>query len=411
MSSVVLVAEGVGKAFTSYNSNISRFANWFGASIPPSKEFWAVRGIEFELRAGEALALIGQNGAGKSTLLKLITGTLRATEGKISVHGRISAILELGIGFNPEFTGRQNIYQAGGLMGFSQQEITALMSGIEDFSELGSFLDEPLRVYSSGMHARLAFSLATAARPDILIVDEVLSVGDSYFQHKSFDRIRKFKEDGSAILFVSHSLGDVRTLCDRVLLLNKGKVLKDGPADEVADYYNAMIAEKESAKLSVEQKRASSGWLHTRSGTFDVIAETVELFDANSREPVAVAKVGQSLLLRLVARANTEIPKLVLGYMLKDRNGHVLWGTNTWHTKQVLTNVPPGQLIEFLVSFTCTLGPGSYSFSPALTSTDTHLIHNYEWQDNVIVFDVVNADKDFFIGSAWIDASFEVKRV
>ena len=137
----------------------------------------------------------------------------------------------------------------------------------------------------------------------------------------------------------------------------------------------------------------------------------MELLDAGSMDPVAVARVGQSLMLRLVARVNREIPQLILGYMLKDRTGHVIWGTNTWHTKQILTGVSDGQLIEFLTTFTCTLGPGSYSFSPALTSTDTHLVDNYEWQDNAVVFEVVNSDRSFFIGSAWIDASFEMRRI
>lgn len=410
MSRIVLAANGLGKAFTSYRSNLLRFANWFGVPTRPSKEYWAVRDIGFQLKAGEALALIGQNGAGKSTLLKLITGTLRATEGGIAVNGRISAILELGLGFNPEFTGRQNVFQAGGLMGFSQQEIAAFLPDLEDFAELGEFFDQPLRVYSSGMQARLAFSLATAMRPEILIVDEVLSVGDSYFQHKSFDRIRQFKEAGTAILFVSHSMGDVRALCDRVLLLDKGRVLKDGQPDEVADYYNAMIAEKENAKLTVEQRRTQSGWVYTRSGTFEVRTESISLLDAESREPVATARLGQDLLLRLTARAESDIPQLVLGYMLRDRTGHIIWGTNTWHTKQVATDLKAGDAIDFELRFTCRLGPGSYSFSPALTSSDTHLENNYEWQDNAVVFDVINVDEPYFIGTSFLGGRFEIER-
>lgn len=411
MSPVVLAAEGLGKAFTTYRSNLLRFASWFGVPTRPDKEYWAVRDIGFQLKAGEALALIGQNGAGKSTLLKLITGTLRATEGHIAVNGRISAILELGLGFNPEFTGRQNVFQAGGLMGFSQQQISAFLPELEEFAELGEFFDQPLRVYSSGMQARLAFSLATATRPEILIVDEVLSVGDSYFQHKSFDRIRKFKEAGTAILFVSHSMGDVRALCDRVLLLERGRVLKDGPPDEIADYYNAMIAEKENAKLTVEQRRGQSGWVHTRSGTFEVATTAIELLDATSREPVATARVGQNLLLRLEAKAESDIPNLVLGYQLRDRTGHLVWGSNTWHTKQVVSDIKAGETVAFELLFRCRLGPGSYSFSPALTGSDTHLENNYEWHDNAVVFDVVNVDEQFFAGTCFLDGSFDIKRL
>jgi lipopolysaccharide transport system ATP-binding protein len=284
------------------------------------------------------------------------------------------------------------------------------MPEIEEFAELGPFFDQPLRVYSSGMHARLAFALATAVRPDVLIVDEVLSVGDSYFQHKSFDRIRKFKEEGTAILFVSHNMGDVRALCDRVLLLDKGTVLKDGPPDEVVDYYNAMIAEKENAKLAVEQRRKKDGWVHTRSGTFEVASNCVELLDARTREPVATAQVGQELLLRLVAQANADIPHLVLGHMLRDRTGHVVWGTNTWHTKQVVHDVKAGQTVTFELRFPCNLGPGSYAFTNSLASSETHLEDNYEWSDNVAVFDVVNIEKPVFIGTNWLDATFNISR-
>lgn len=405
----VLSVSHLSKRYANYASNLERFAGWFGAPVKPTEEFWPVKNISFSLSAGEALGLIGQNGAGKSTLLKLITGTVRPTEGTAHVTGRISAILELGLGFNPEFTGRQNVFHAGGLMGLSQARLTELMPHIEGFAEIGEFFDQPLRTYSSGMQARLAFALATAERPEVLIVDEVLSVGDSYFQHKSFDRIRSFRAAGTSIILVTHSLGDVRALCDRVILLDKGHVLKDGQPDEVADYYNALIATKENEKLTVEQRRERDGWAFTRSGTFQVRASTLELLDAESREPVKVAQVGQSLVLRLVAKAEADVSRLVLGYMLRDRTGHVVWGTNTWHTDQALQNVKEGEEIEFQLPFTCTLGQGSYSFSLSLASSDTHLENNYEWQDNALVFDVINATHAFFTGTSALDARFVIR--
>lgn len=410
MTSEVLRVDGVGKCYTSYRSNLERFATWFGLPARPISEHWAVRDVSFGLNQGDALALIGQNGAGKSTLLKMITGTVRATRGRVAVAGRVSAILELGLGFNPEFTGRQNIYQAGGLMGFANSVLTRLMPEIEAFAELGSFFDEPLRIYSSGMQARLAFSLVTAVRPELLIVDEVLSVGDSYFQHKSFDRIRQFKSEGTAILFVSHSMGDVRALCDRVLLLDKGRVIREGPPDEVVDYYNVLMTEKENALLSLEQRREKDGWSYTRSGTFEVVATGLRLCDAASGEPVTTALVGQDLVLTLHAEARTDIHRLVLGFMLRDRTGHVVWGTNTWHTKQVLETVKAGETIRFDLRFPCDLGPGSYAFSPALSSSDTHLDDNYEWQDNALVFDVVNARFPNFIGTSHLVAEFSINR-
>jgi len=411
MSRTVLNVDEVSKRYAGYKSDLLRFATWFGAPLQPDSEHWAVRDVSFFLQSGQAMAVIGENGAGKSTLLKMITGTVRPTTGKIEVGGRISAILELGVGFNMEFTGRENVYQAGGLMGLPRSEITALMPEIESFAEIGAFFDEPLRMYSTGMQARLAFALATAVRPDLLIVDEVLSVGDAYFQHKSFSRIRKFKEEGVAILLVTHSMPDVREICNRVLLLDKGRVVKDGVPDEVVDYYNALVSEKETAKLSIEQRRAKNGWVLSRSGTFEAVVASIELLDAQTGEELSQVGVGQELALRVTAKISADLPRLVLGIMLRDRTGHVVWGTNTWHTSQVIESVGAGERVIYEARFRCDLGPGSYSISPALVSSSTHLDNNYEWTDNLLVFDVVNFDKAVFIGTSYLDAQFLIKRI
>lgn len=405
----ILSLAGVGKRYATYSSSLARAASWFGLPVEPSSVFWANRDISFDVMRGQAVALIGANGAGKSTLLKMITGTVRPTVGRITVSGRISAILELGIGFNPELSGRNNVQQAGGLMGFTQAEITALMPEIEAFAELDEFFDQPLRTYSSGMQARLAFSLATAKQPDLLIVDEVLSVGDTYFSHKSYDRIREFKERGSSIFLVTHGMGDVRALCDRVLLLDKGTVLKDGPPDEVVDYYNAMVAIRDNARMSVEQRRQRGGWLHTRSGTFSAVVEAIDLLDETG-STVATALVDQKLCVRASVAASTDIEKLVLGLMVRDRTGHVVWGTNTWHTRQVLENVIAGDRFVFSFHFDCKFGPGSYSISTALSASDVHLDSNYEWQDNVLIFDVISGRSIFFIGTTAVDGFFEVQK-
>ncbi|TIU01436.1 MAG: ABC transporter ATP-binding protein [Mesorhizobium sp.] len=408
--SVVLDVSHVGKSYATYRSNLQRFANWFGASITPQSEFWANRDVSFQVRQGEAVALIGQNGAGKSTLLKMITGTVRPTVGSVIVTGRVSAILELGLGFNPEFTGRQNIYQAGGLMGFSQQELTALMPSIEEFAEIGEFFDEPTRIYSSGMQARLAFALATARRPDILIVDEVLSVGDSYFQHKSFDRIRQFKAQGASIILVTHGMGDVRALSDRVILLDKGTILKDGEPDEVVDYYNALIAIRENDKLTVEQRREKDQWLYSRSGTKAVAVESVALTDGDSGAPIKTAVSGQSVTVQTRIVAKEDIPELVIGFMLRDRAGHTVWGTNTWHTGQVLSNIAAGDKVECRLRLACALGQGSYGLSVALHTGDVHIDNNYDWIENIEVFDVINSDRPFFVGTSRLEHAFEIVR-
>jgi lipopolysaccharide transport system ATP-binding protein len=215
----LLSVANVGKSFRKYKSDWHRFANWFGLKIKPVKEHWVLRHINFDVNAGEAIGIIGQNGAGKSTLLKILTGTLQVNEGNILTNGRIAAILELGMGFNPDLSGRQNVFNSAGLMGFSAEQIAKSMPDIEAFAEIGTYFNQPVRVYSSGMQMRVAFAVATAWRPEILIVDEALSVGDSYFQHKCFARIREFQEHGTSLMLVSHDLNAIQSLCSRAILL------------------------------------------------------------------------------------------------------------------------------------------------------------------------------------------------
>ncbi|WP_141058497.1 ABC transporter ATP-binding protein [Stenotrophomonas rhizophila] len=405
-----LKVDNVGKAYRVWRSEWLRAARWFGVPTQPKEENWVLRNVSFSIAPGEAVGVIGQNGAGKSTLLKLITGTAQPTEGRVQRTGRVAAILELGMGFNSDLTGRQNAFHSAGLMGYSQEQIETAMPAIEAFAEIGDYFDQPVRTYSSGMQVRVAFAVATAFTPDLLIVDEALSVGDSYFQHKSFDRMRRFREQGTSIMLVSHSPSDVKALCDRVILLDKGRVLKDGAPDEVIDYYNALIAKKENEQLAVEQQRGKSGWVTTRSGTGQAKVASLRLVDPTTGLDVAMAAVGQPLRLILEADVLADIPSLVLGFMLRDKQGHVVWGSNTWHSSQVQTDLASGERVVFSLDFTCRLGPGSYSVSPALVSTETHLVDNFEWVDNLIVFDVLNTGVSPFIGSNWLDADFSVER-
>lgn len=404
----VLRARDLGKAYRRYRSEWQRVAGWFGWASRPCQEQWVLRGVCFDVAPGEAVGIVGQNGAGKSTLLKLVTGTLQPTEGFVHIDGRVAAILELGMGFNPELTGRQNVVHAAGLMGLGPDEIARIVPQVMDFAEIGEHFDLPVRTYSSGMQMRVAFAVATAVRPDILIVDEALSVGDSYFQHKSFQRIREFKEQGAAVLLVTHSMGDVRALCDRAILIDKGRVTRDGLPDEVVDYYNAMIAEKEEAALSIGQQRGAQGWLHTEYGTREARVESIRLLDATTGEEAGIVRVGQQLLIRIEAVAAQDVPRLVLGHRITDRTGHVVWGTNTWHTRQVIENVAAGSRIVYSIRFTCTLGPGSYAICFGLVSSDDHLEECYHKADNPLVFEVVNVDRPHFIGSNFLDACCEI---
>jgi len=404
----LLSVQNVGKAFRTYKSEWHRFANWFGLKIKPAEEHWVLRHINFEIHAGEAIGIIGQNGAGKSTLLKMITGTLQPTEGSILINGRIAAILELGMGFNPELTGRQNVFHAAGLMGFAAEEIQQAMPDIEAFAEIGDYFDEPVRIYSSGMQMRVAFAVATAYRPEILIVDEALSVGDTYFQHKSFSRIREFQEQGTTLLIVSHDRSAIQSLCDRAIMLENGLVVKDGNPEEVFDFYNAIIAEKENS--TVEVKQLESGKVQTSSGTGEVRVDEIALF--NSKGEVAeVVGVGELVELCVKVRVYQPVESLVLGYGIKDRLGQVMYGTNTWHTEQVINHPQAGDQYMFKITFPANFGIGSYSVQTALVDRDTHLTANYEWLDLALVFNVININKTHFAGCLWNEPTILIEEL
>ena len=400
----VLSVNNIGKAFLTYHSEWQRFGRWFGITTTPKEETWTLRHLYFEMQKGEAIGIIGQNGAGKSTLLKIIAGTLKPTEGDVSVNGRIAAILELGMGFNPDLSGRENVRHTAAIMGFTISQIEDEMPSIEEFAEIGQYFDEPVRTYSSGMQMRLAFSVATAWRPEILIVDEALSVGDTYFQHKSFAKIREFKDLGTSLLIVSHDKNAIQTICSRAILLESGKLVKDGTPEAVFDFYIALTAEKNNS--TVETKTLEDGSVKTTSGTGEAKVESVELINSEG-VPTEHIWVGESVEFVLKVRVEQDLESLVLGIGIKDRLGQVMFGTNTWHTKQILHDVKAGQSYVFKVRMNNTLGVGSYSLQTALHDKETHLTANYQWLDYVMVFEVVNSRKDFFLGSQWINASFE----
>ncbi|WP_425502713.1 ABC transporter ATP-binding protein [Pinirhizobacter soli] len=399
MSDMVLQVTNVGKSYREYASEWFRFAGWFGLARKKFKEHWVLREISFSISRGEAIGIVGQNGAGKSTLLKMITGTLFPTEGTVGSFGRIAAILELGMGFDPNLTGRQNVWHSGGLMGFTRADIEAAMPGIEEFAEIGEYFDEPLRTYSSGMQMRVAFSLATAIRPDILIVDEALSVGDAYFVHKCFARVKEFREQGTTLLIVSHDRSAVLSLCDRAILLDQGRMLVDGEPQEVIDYYNAIISERESR--TIRRERSKTGTMATVSGTGEATIDSVKLHDRND-DVTELVGVGDDVTLKIVIAAREDIDNLVIGYVIKDRLGQPVFGTNTRHTGHELRHVKASESFELTARFPMNIGAGTYSVAVALSSSETHLVNNYEWKDLALVFTVVNIDRPMFVGVAWV---------
>lgn len=403
-----ILVSNLGKAYKRYPTQWSRLAEWIFPSEKKRHELkWVIQDINFRVDAGEAVGIIGINGAGKSTLLKLITGTTQPTTGNVTISGRVAALLELGMGFHPEFTGRQNVFMAGQLLGLSVEEINELMPQIEAFAEIGEHIDQPVRVYSSGMQMRLAFSVATVKRPDVLIVDEALSVGDAYFQHKSFDRIKSFRKQGTTLLIVSHDRTAIQSICDRAILLDRGHLAKEGNPEEVMDFYNALIAERENSTL--EQKPTQDGRIQTTSGTGEATVTDIAILDERG-EAVEVLNVGTMVTLRVKVRINASVPRLVLGYMIKDRLGQPIYGTNTHYTDMPLENVRAGDHIEYRFTFPANLGSGSYSVTTALTSTDTHLGDNYEWRDLALIFTVANFNRKTFVGCTWLEPNVEIIR-
>jgi lipopolysaccharide transport system ATP-binding protein len=403
----LLKVSNLGKSFSTYASEWQRVARWIGAAVKPVEETWVLKNVNFEIHPGEAIGVIGQNGAGKSTLLKMVTGTLKPTTGTITLNGRISAILELGMGFNPELTGRQNVYHTAGLLGMSFEEIQQALPEIEAFAEIGEYFDQPVRTYSSGMQVRVAFAVATAYRPEILIVDEALSVGDAYFQHKSFDRIREFQRLGTTLLFVSHDRHAIQTLCNRAILLEKGVVVKDGDPEAVFDFYNALIADKENQNIQTIQ--LEDGKTQTISGTGEAKIIEIGLYNQNG-DPVEFVNVGEPLELRAKVNIHKDVESLVFGYGVRDRLGQVMYGTNTWHTKQVIHSAKAGEQYQFVIAFPAHFGVGSYSIQTALVDKDTHLTANYEWRDLALIFQVVNMDKVFFDGYLWNEPRIYIKK-
>ena len=397
----------LGKAYRQYPTRWARLREWL---TPGQRKYhhvkWVLNDINFKVQPGEAVGIIGVNGAGKSTLLKLITGTAQPTTGSVQMSGHVAALLELGMGFHPDFTGRQNVFMAGQLLGMSSSGVLQCMDEIESFAEIGDYIDQPVRVYSSGMQMRLAFSVATAIRPDVLIVDEALSVGDAYFQHKSFDRIRDFRKQGTTLLMVSHDKVAIQSICDRAILLDGGQKVMEGDPETVMDYYNAMLADRE--RSAIQQSTSKSGKVQTISGTGDATLSEIFLQNEDG-QPIELVKVGEPLALTVRAHVHKTLDELVLGFMIKDRTGQPVFGTNTFFLDQTIDRPCEGSRYTFVMRFNANLGPGSYSMAVALHSRESHIHTSYEWRDLALVFNVVNVDKPNFVGTNWLPVALEIR--
>lgn len=391
----------IGKAYKRYPRKWGRFAEWLGAGSHHELR-WALRDVTFDVSPGEAVGIIGFNGAGKSTLLKIICGTTRATTGNVEVGGRIAALLELGIGFHPDFTGRQNAYMAGQLRGFGTAELDARMRDIEEFAGIGDYLDQPLRVYSSGMQVRLAFSVATAIRPEILIVDEALAVGDVLFQQKCFDRIRSFCDAGTTLLFVSHSLAAVHALCGRALLINEGRMVADGRPREAIDLYNALTVrarEADSERFDIAGTEKSPVLAMPEATTTvradepaahrsDVVHELAALAPASrptgsySRQGAAITTVTllqddrtvdafiseSTVTVEITARFDADYDDPHVGFQIRNPRGEAVFMTNTHCMRITIGAVRAGEELRVRFRFRGAFAPGDYSVTAGIAN-------------------------------------------
>lgn len=392
-----LRVESISKQYRIYNRPSDRLKETVTRGRwKAHREFWALKDISFEVEAGTTTGIIGPNGSGKSTLLQIITGTLEPTHGRVWLEGRVAALLELGAGFNAEFTGIENIFMNASLLGLSKAETEALLPEIASFAEIGDFLYQPLKTYSSGMYVRLAFAVAIAVSPQILIIDEALAVGDAVFQHRCTRRIKEMQEHGTTILFVSHDPGAIRALCSRAILLNHGQMEADGPPAEVLARYQKVIMAQEAAYAQAELVRekpqpateqVDAPHFTYRHGNGSAEILKIELLDA-SQEPIAIVESGQLVHLRMRVVFNEDVVDPVYGFIIRNRHGIHLYGTNT--RVQGITSglIKSGSRVETTFSFNCWLAPDLYSISIAVHSPEAV---SFDWLDGALFFRVISA--------------------
>ncbi len=355
---------------------------------PPAEKFWAIRGADFSIPAGRTVGVVGPNGAGKSSLLGLVAGTITPTEGSVRAHGRISSLLELGAGFHPDLSGRENVYLNAAILGIPREDVRRKFDGIVDFAEIRDFIDMPVKHYSSGMYVRLAFAIAVEMNPDILLIDEVLAVGDTAFQMKCLDRIRKFQQAGKTLLFVSHALDTVEAFCDEVLLIHGGRLVQRGPPGEVLFSYLKSYMGR-IGMINVEEY-----------GTREVEMRQVRLLDEAGHETDTFA-TGSRMVVEIDYFAKTRVDRPVFGFGVKTANAFHVFGSNT----QIAGY--PMAAIEGPGTMRLSIGPlhlmkGRFFLSLAVHSWDhATQYHRQEDLHPFVVHDASGAAGVFHLPCAW----------
>lgn len=412
---IAIDIQNVSKCYRRYNHPIDRLKELIIPNQSKGQNFWALENVSFQVKRGESLGILGQNGSGKSTLLQIITQTLSPTSGTIDVRGRISALLELGSGFNPDFTGRQNVIINGRILGFSKQEIQEKLDEILEFAEIGDFVDQPVHTYSSGMFVRLAFAAAVVWEPEILIVDEALAVGDIFFQQKCFARIKSLQASGATILFVSHDTQSVLNLCNRAIVLNHGKIIYTGDSSTAVEkyfesYYMSHGGESQKIELQSANVRSStvvenigvknesnattlSFVTHfpekNRFGSSMGLIEGVCITDANG-QPKSTFLSDEELLLSIKLTSHAQhLAPLNVGFHLKDRLGQLIIGANLKHMSASLTPHTPGYPFICQFRFQPQIAPGEYILDAAVAEYILDAKNIYDWINGAAAFTLV----------------------
>jgi lipopolysaccharide transport system ATP-binding protein len=443
---IAISLKKVSKCFQRYAHPVDRLKEILLPAKSKTSRFWALRDIDLEIKKGQTVGIVGRNGSGKSTLLQIIAGTLTPTAGEVVVRGRVSALLELGSGFNPEFTGTQNVFFNARLLGLTQQEIEEQFDAIAAFADIGNFIEQPVKTYSSGMFVRLAFAVAVNVSPEILIVDEALAVGDIVFQHRCMRRMRSLMDSGVTTLFVSHDSGAIKTLCNSAVMIDGGKVLASDTPNNVIIKYMKLVTESElglvtsddvdknarnvveascspsnektttnQQSLSNQQSennnhlpKQSSSIQKTRRGNSKALIESVKLFhqDGDEADESPIFGFNEQVKLIVEVKVYQQLQGCIVGFFVCDKNGNELIGSNTIEENQPIGKLSPGTnlLIEF--KFKLPLRPSSYSLTVA--GAENYTAMTFDWIDNAIVFQVLPPDTGKRI-HALVDTPINVK--
>ena len=393
---MAIEARQITKIYKLYNKPSDRMREALGLSRKKLyKEHYALRGVDLAIRQGEAVGIIGTNGSGKSTILKIITGVLNPTGGEVTVRGRISALLELGAGFNMEYNGIENIYLNGTMMGFSEKEIDEKLQAILEFADIGDYVYQPCKTYSSGMFVRLAFAVAINIEPEILIVDEALSVGDVFFQAKCYHKFEEFKQMGKTILFVSHDLSSIAKYCDRVILLNKGIKLGEGGPKEMIDAYKQVLVGQyplPKEEMQTDENTLPESEINEKALEYGTRAGEITeyyLTDQKGTRTGAIIK-GEKFTLHMKVRFNSDLPAPIFAFTIKDKRGTEITGTNSMVEKAFLSPVKAGE--EKTITFTqhLDLQGGEYLLSLGVTGYEGDVFQVYHRLYDVLNLTVVS---------------------